>query len=97
MLSVDELVDHIRHLSNDERQTLLNAIITMLPPHSLPDTDVEPTMSAEEAAAYLAVEPLPPAEVAAKGVLGTWADMGIEDGAAWVNEQKAKRKARLQW
>lgn len=33
--------------------------------------------------------------------IGNWADMGIEDGAEWVNQQKALRKARrkkkLEW
>ena len=37
----------------------------------------------------------------ASGAIGSWSDMGIEDGAEWVNQQKAIRKARrkqkLEW
>lgn len=50
-----------------------------------------------ELAELLTHDPLPPAEVIALGLLGTWADMGITDGAEWVNEQKRKRQERLKW
>ncbi|KAB2855059.1 MAG: hypothetical protein F9K46_16115 [Anaerolineae bacterium] len=54
----------------------------------------EPPIDDEKIAALMQIEPLPPAEVIALGLLGTWADMEIEDGAEWVNEQKRKRKER---
>ena len=31
------------------------------------------------------------------GVIGSWADMGIEDGAEWVNQQREKRRKKYQW
>lgn len=49
----------------------------------------------EEIAELMQVEPLAPADVAAEGLLGTWA--GVADGAEWVNEQKRKRKERRKW
>lgn len=31
------------------------------------------------------------------GVIGSWADMGIEDGAEWVNQQKAQGRNKYLW
>lgn len=31
------------------------------------------------------------------GVIGSWADMGIEDSAEWVNQQKSQRRNKHQW
>lgn len=45
-----------------------------------------------ELAALMQVEPLPPAEVVALGLLGTWADNDISDGAEWINQQKRQRR-----
>ena len=42
-------------------------------------------------------EPMTGAEIIAAGLTGTWADLGIEDGAEWVNEQKRKRRERNKW
>lgn len=33
----------------------------------------------------------------ASGVIGSWADEGITDGAEWVNQQKEQRKRKYQW
>lgn len=43
--------------------------------------------------------PLSGAEIAAKIVAegAAWADLGIEDGAEWVNEQKRKRQESRKW
>ncbi|GIK67606.1 MAG: hypothetical protein HND43_10635 [Armatimonadetes bacterium] len=54
-------------------------------------TSDEPPMDDEEIAALMQIEPLPPAEVIALGLLGAWADMEIEDGAEWVNGQKRRK------
>lgn len=50
-----------------------------------------------ERAALLQVEPASPPQIVAEGLLGTWSDSGIDDGATWVNEQKGKRKAQSKW
>lgn len=31
------------------------------------------------------------------GVIGSWADMGIQDGAEWVNQQKTQGRKKYQW
>lgn len=46
-------------------------------------------------AQMLTPEPLPPAEVVARGLTGAWTH--IRDGAEWVNEQKRKREAGRKW
>lgn len=51
----------------------------------------EPVFSDTEITELLQVDPLPPAEVVALGLTGTWADMGIHDGAEWANEKKHRR------
>lgn len=61
-----------------------------------PSLDDQPFTSSE-IAELMQVEPLPPAEVIARGLLGTWTSKNIEDGAAWVNERKAKRRERHKW
>jgi hypothetical protein len=48
----------------------------------------EPAFSTDEVAEMMRVEPISPQEMVAQGLLGVWADQGIEDSAAWVNEQK---------
>lgn len=59
-------------------------------------SDDEP-FTPNEIVDLLTIAPLPPDEVAAQGRLGTWGDMGITDGAEWVNAQKHKRKERRKW
>lgn len=54
-------------------------------------------LSPEEIADLMKVEPLSPAEIVEQGLLGTWADLNIKDGAEWVNEQKLQRKKRRKW
>jgi hypothetical protein len=62
-----------------------------------PEPADEAPLTPEEITAMMRVEPLPPAQVVAQGLLGTWAHLGITDGAEWVNAQKRKRKARRKW
>lgn len=53
--------------------------------------------SDEELEQLMRVEPASPEAVVAEGLLGTWADMDISDGASWVNEQKRQRRERRRW
>lgn len=64
---------------------------------ALDEISGEPALSADEVAYLMQVEPLSPTEIVAEGLLGTWDNQGIADGADWVNEQKRKRKARRKW
>lgn len=61
-----------------------------------PDPENEPLTEAE-IAELLRSDPMTGAEIIAAGLTGTWADLNIEDGAEWVNEQKRKRQERNQW
>lgn len=79
-------------LSPRERMAMIEELAASFQDESVwrdSETD-EPPIDDEEIAALMHIEPLPPAEVVAQGLLGTWADMEIEDGAAWVNEQKRR-------
>ncbi|HEX9943289.1 MAG TPA: hypothetical protein VGG03_14810 [Thermoanaerobaculia bacterium] len=42
----------------------------------------------------LKIEPLTGAEIVEAGLVGGWADEGITDSAAWVEEQRRKRRER---
>ncbi|HEY7215877.1 MAG TPA: hypothetical protein VIC28_14715 [Thermoanaerobaculia bacterium] len=42
----------------------------------------------------LKIEPLTGAEIVEAGLIGGWADQGITDSAAWVEEQRRKRRER---
>lgn len=66
-----------------------------------PDTTLN-TWTQEELEELLAPEePLTGQEMIEQGYFGGWEDMGIEDGAEWVNAQralsKAKRKKKIGW
>lgn len=78
-----------------ERLAMIADLADSLQPEA-PNGDVE-TWTPEELAEMMRVEPLPPKEIIERGLLGTWADQGITDGAEWVNEQKRKRKERRKW
>jgi hypothetical protein len=65
---------------------------------SVPDsTSEDAPLTEAELAELLRSEPMTGAEIIAAGLTGTWADLGIEDGAEWVNEQKRKRRERNKW
>jgi hypothetical protein len=42
-------------------------------------------------------QPMTGAELVAAGLTGGWQELGIEDGAAWVEEVRRKRKERRVW
>jgi len=44
----------------------------------------------------LRVVPMTGAEIVEAGLLGGWEDEGIVDSAAWVEEQRRRRRERLQ-
>lgn len=93
-LRYEDIRDEVLKWPENERLRLFAEVLS----DSTPSND-EP-FSDEEIATMLAEvgsEPLTGAEIVARGVLGGWADMEIEDGAAWVNEQKLKRRNKNQW
>lgn len=45
----------------------------------------------------LQTEPLTGAEIVEAGLVGGWAEEGISDSAAWVEEQRRKMRERSRW
>lgn len=41
--------------------------------------------------------PMTSREIVEAGLVGTWADMGIEDSVAWLEERRAKKRQRNAW
>ncbi len=69
-----------------------------LPPGEAKITIEIPVVSGwtpEEIDKALKVEPMTGAEIVASGLLGGWKDEGIKDSAAWVEEQRRKRRERF--
>ena len=54
---------------------------------------VEP-LTEEEVERLMRTEPTTGAAIVAEGLTGGWRDLGIEDGQAWVEEQRRKRTER---
>lgn len=50
------------------------------------------SLSPDEVGKLVMVDPLSPSEIAQQGLLGTWSDLGIVDGAQWVTQKKAERR-----
>lgn len=53
---------------------------------------VEAEWTSSELDRALQTKPLTGAEIVAAGLVGGWADQGITDSAAWVEEQRRKRR-----
>lgn len=87
-----DLLAQALQLSSAERLAMIEELAASFRSQPIP-SDQAP-LTPDEIAVLMQVEPLSPAEIEAKGLLGTWADLGITDGAEWVNEQKRKRRER---
>lgn len=92
-LPFEELVAQAVRLSAAEQALLMERLAAALHQNltTIPLEDAEDWTDAERAEMFKP-EPLPPAEVVARGLTGTWTN--IPDGAVWVNEQKRKREER---
>lgn len=95
-IEFEEVVEKALQLSPAEQARLMERLAASM--RAVLDADTpqedEAPWTPEELAELMKIEPLPPAEVIARGLLGTWSDLGITDGAEWVNEQKRKRRER---
>lgn len=50
-----------------------------------------------ELAELLTVEPMTGREIVAAGLTGGWHDLGVEDGAAWVEKRRRAQRERCKW
>lgn len=91
----DETLQQALRLSPAERLKIAERLIESYRQEVL-EADDNP-LTSDEIAELLRVEPLSPTEIAANGLLGTWGQLDIEDGAEWVNERKRQRQERLKW
>jgi hypothetical protein len=57
----------------------------------------EASWTSDELNRALQTTPLTGTEIVEAGLLGGWADQGITDSAAWVEEQRRKRRERRRW
>ncbi len=51
----------------------------------------------EEIRELMRVEPMTGAEIVAAGLTGGWEEMGITDSVEWLEEQRRKRRKKLEW
>jgi hypothetical protein len=87
----DDVLTRALRLSPTERLAMLEELAMSLEsvlPSPVAAPGEEEDFDPEEIAELMRIEPLSPEEIAAQGLLGTWADLNIADGAEWVNEQK---------
>src|SRR5260221_1513837 len=62
----------------------------------LTSSDEQP-ITQDELDELMRVEPMTGAEIVKAGLLGGWADEGITDSVAWVEEQRRKHGRKLVW
>jgi hypothetical protein len=93
---LDLLTRQVEKLTPHEQLLLIERIVALLKSHEgQHDVITDQVWDKEELAALLEPEEaLTGREMVEQGYTGGWEDMGITDGAEWVNQQKAKRKAR---
>ncbi|MCQ3930640.1 MAG: hypothetical protein DPW16_09275 [Chloroflexi bacterium] len=97
-VNFETLVNEALQLSLEDQARLVTRIVTAMSRQDkdvLPE-DIEP-LTDEEIAEMLRPEPMTGAEIVAAGLTGGWADMGIADGAEWVQEQRRKRREKRGW
>lgn len=90
-MTIQELFEQLRELTPSERQEI-RKLLDMLDAHP----SESGTWSDEELAEALKVTPQTGAEIADSDSVGAWAHHDIEDGAAWVNQQREKRRRNRQ-
>jgi hypothetical protein len=95
--TLEEIVAQALRLSPAEQALLLEQLAAALHQTLTVSSvhDETDDWTDEEWAEMFKPKPLPPSEVIARGLTGTWSN--IADGAEWVNEQKRKREIQRQW
>ncbi|MGB1286701.1 MAG: hypothetical protein ACPG7F_09235 [Aggregatilineales bacterium] len=92
-MTFDTLLEQALQLEDQERLAMIEKLAASF--RDLPEKSEEQEVpfTEEEITDLLTINPtMSPAEMIAAGLTGTWADMGIEDGAEWVNQQKINSK-----
>jgi hypothetical protein len=92
----DLLTRQVEQLDYQHQLLLVERLISLIESHKRDATPEEDAGWTDEELAELLKpkQALTGKEMVEQGYIGGWEDMGIEDGAAWVNQQKALRKAK---
>lgn len=96
-MAFDEVVEAALQLSDFEKARLMERLAAAVKESLQGEPSEDETWTDEELAALSQITPMTGAEIVAAGLVGGWQDLGIEDGAEWVNDQKRRRKVRNQW
>ncbi len=102
-IEFEQVVDLALRLSTAEQARLIERLASamhetlVIDDHAGDQEHIEPAWTDEEIAEMMKIEPMTGAEIVAAGLTGTWADLGITDGAEWVNEQRREGQEKNQW
>jgi len=96
-MTFQDVVETVLKLSPEEQTQLIEMIEFARQPSIQSHDSDEPLMTSEEIEALLHGTPKNSQDIARSDYVGAWSDMGITDGAEWVNEQKRKRRERKSW
>ncbi len=103
-----QTAEKLKELSRQAQKSVDEVLLLLLNnySHSIIEAggvDAEPETWTESELVEL-LKPKPPLtgkEIVEKhllsGVIGSWSDEGITDGAEWVNQQKEQRRGKHQW
>jgi len=101
---LDKIYQMVDSLNDREKRLLFEYVTDSIQPTPQPEdsTDEEAGFTEEEIREMLIPKPgLTGKEIVEKhlasGVIGSWADMGIEDSVEWLEQQRAKRRNKFQW
>jgi hypothetical protein len=95
---LEQLTKQVEELDYEQQLLLIERLITLIENYERTIAEDENEWTEEELAELLKPKkPMTGKEMVAAGLYGGWEDIGIEDGAEWVNQQKAIRKAKSPW
>ncbi len=80
------ILDAVQELDYQTKQFLIQQLQAMIAKEQITEE-----WSEDELRDLIDPQPLSGAEIIAAGLTGTWVDEDIQNGAEWVNLQKAKR------
>lgn len=92
----DLLTRQVEQLDYQHQLLLIERLMSLIESHEQATKSKDDVMWTDEELSELLTpkQTLTGKEMVEQGYVGGWEDMGIQDGAAWVNQQKALRKAK---
>ena len=96
-MTVTEIIQQVKNLEPNEQDELLQRLLEMRSEGEAVRGQTRPMWSDAELAELLTIEPLTGKEIIEAGLTGSWSDLGIKDGADWVETQRRIRRERRKW